>query len=51
MTSSGSFEVRNNTALMATVYIALFKTIGELQRERLHQLRAIVFTWNGRTQG
>ena len=30
----GGFEVRNNIALMITVCIALFKAIGELQKEK-----------------
>ena len=47
----GSFEVKTNIALTVTVCIASFKAIGELQRERLHQSRAAVFSWNGRTRG
>ena len=34
-----------------TVSIALFKAIGELQRKRLRQSRAAVFSWNPRTRG
>ena len=47
----GSFEVKNNIALIVTVCIALFKAIGELQRERLRQSRAAAFSSNGRTRG
>ena len=46
-THTGSFEVRNNITLMVTVCIASFKTIGKLQRKRLHQSHAIAFNWNG----
>ena len=35
-TPSGCFEVRNNIALTLTGYIASFKTICKLQKERLH---------------
>ena len=48
-THTGSFEVRNNITLMVTVCIASFKTIGKLQRKRLHQSHAIAFNWNGWT--
>ena len=40
-------EVKNNIALMATVCIALFEAMGELQRERLCQSRATAFSRNG----
>jgi len=36
---------------MLTVSIASFKTMGELQRERLHHSRAIVFSWNRQRHG
>ena len=36
---------------MVTVFIALFKVIGELQRERLHHLHAAAFSWNGQMRG
>ena len=48
---SGGFEVENNIALTVTVCIALFKVIGELQRERLHHSLAAAFNWNGETRG
>jgi len=31
---------------MVTVCICLFKAIGKLQRERLHQSHAVAFSWN-----
>ena len=36
---------------MVTVCISLFEAIGELQRKRLRQSRAAVFSWNSRTCG
>ena len=33
------------------VCTALFKAIGELQRDRLRHSRAIAFSWNGQTHG
>ena len=50
-TPSGGFQVRNNLATTLTACIASFKTIGKLQREKLHQSRAIAFSWNPRTHG
>ena len=43
----GGFEVKNAIALTATACIISFRAIDELQRERLHQSRTTVFTWNG----
>ena len=40
-TPLGGFQVRNNLATTLTVCIASFKTIGKLQREKLHQSRAM----------
>jgi len=50
-TPSGGFQVRNNIATTLTVCIDSFKTIGKLQREKLHQSSAIAFSWNARTHG
>ena len=47
----GSFEVKNNIALMAMICIASFEAIGELQREILCHSRAVAFSWNGRMRG
>ena len=47
----GGFEVKHNIALMVMIYIASFEVIGELQRERLHKSRDIVFSLNGQTRG
>ena len=41
----------NNIASTVTVCIASFKAIGELQRKRMRQSRAAVFSWNTRTRG
>ena len=43
-THTSDFEVKNNIALMVTVCIASFEVIGKLQRERLRQSRAKVFS-------
>ena len=40
----GQFYVKNNIASTVTVCIASFEAIGELQRKRLRQLRAAVFS-------
>ena len=50
-THMGSFEVKNNIALTVTVYVASFKVISELQRERLCHSHATGFSWNGRMRG
>ena len=39
----GGFEVKNNIDLTVTVCIASFEAIGELQREKLRQSRAVEF--------
>ena len=44
------FVLRNNIALMVTAVLPSFKTVDKLQRKRLHQSRAIGFSWNGQTQ-
>ena len=36
---------------MVTAFIASFKGINELQRERLHESRATTFSWNGESCG
>ena len=41
------FLVKNNIASTVTVCIASFEAIGEIQRKRLHQSRAAVFSWPG----
>ena len=38
----------NKIALTVTVCIASFEAIGKLQRKRLGQSRATVFSWNPR---
>ena len=43
--TQGSFEVKNNITLMATVCTALLKVISELQRERLRQSRCVQLEW------
>ena len=49
-TPLGGFQVRNNLATTLTVCITSFKTIGKLEREKLHQSRAVEVSWNARKQ-
>ena len=45
------FDVKSNIVLTVMVFVGLFETIDELQRERLYQSCTAVLSWNGQTRG
>ena len=46
-----SFDSQKKYRFDSNCSITSFKTIGKLERERLHQSCAVGFSWNGQTHG